>query len=412
MTQSPGSIASDLRGVGRLVIDATTGITDLVEAMHRNIARVPGVTSSQENGRTSGVTGFVYRTVRGVTRVVGGGVDAALALVSPALADVPSPRARGAIVAALNGVLGDHLVETKNPLATVMQMRTRTQGLTLSRDALAEELPQATGKVVVFVHGLCMNEEGWMDDADNTKYADSDTCDFGKRLADEDGFTSIYLRYNTGRHVSENGREFAAQLKALLAAWPVPIESLVIVTHSMGGLVSRSAVHFGRKARHAWCKSLDAMVFLGTPHLGAPLERGGHWIDLLLGAAPYASPFAKLGKVRSNGINDLRHGSVTDEDWHAESGAPRAASEHSVVPLPTGVRCYAIAATMKPSGHQKTDWIGDGLVQLTSALGEHENGARSLKFSEQNRAVLHDRNHMDLLTDRKVYALLHGFITT
>ena len=105
MTQSPRSIASDLRGVGRLVIDATTGITDLVEARHRNIARVPGVTSSQENGRTSGVTGFVYRTVRGVTRVVGGGVDAALALVSPALADVPSPRARGAIVAALNGCL-------------------------------------------------------------------------------------------------------------------------------------------------------------------------------------------------------------------------------------------------------------------------------------------------------------------
>ncbi|HPV24428.1 MAG TPA: alpha/beta hydrolase, partial [Casimicrobium sp.] len=105
MNAPESSTAADLRGVGRLVIDATTGITDLVEAMHRNIARVPGVTSSQENGRTSGVTGFVYRTVRGVTRVVGGGVDAALALVSPALSDVPSPRARGAIVAALNGVL-------------------------------------------------------------------------------------------------------------------------------------------------------------------------------------------------------------------------------------------------------------------------------------------------------------------
>lgn len=411
MTQRPRSTASDLRGVGRLVIDATTGITDLVEAMHRNIARVPGMTSSLENGRTRGVTGFVYRTVRGVTRVVGGGVDAALALVSPALADVPSPHAREAIVAALNGVLGDHLVETKNPLATVMQMRTRTHGLTLSRDALAEELPQATGKVVVFVHGLCMNEESWMSDADDAQSLIDDTCDFGQRLADEDGFTPMYVRYNTGRHVSENGRDFAAQMKALVAAWPVPIESLVLVTHSMGGLVSRSAVHYGRKARHAWCKSLDAIVFLGTPHLGAPLERGGHWIDLLLGAAPYASPFAKLGKVRSNGINDLRHGSVLEADWHAVSGAPRSASEHSAVPLPLRVRCYAIAATMKPSANKKADWFGDGLVPVNSALGEDTTGARALKFPQQNLAVVNDCNHMDLLKNRAVYALLNGFIT-
>jgi pimeloyl-ACP methyl ester carboxylesterase len=200
-------------------------------------------------------------------------------------------------------------------------------------------------------------------------------------------------------------------MKALVAAWPVPIESLVLVTHSMGGLVSRSAVHYGRKARHAWCKSLDAIVFLGTPHLGAPLERGGHWIDLLLGAAPYASPFAKLGKVRSNGINDLRHGSVLEADWHAVSGAPRSASEHSAVPLPLRVRCYAIAATMKPSANKKADWLGDGLVPVNSALGEDTTGARSLKFPQQNLAVVNDCNHMDLLKNRAVYALLYGFIT-
>ena len=410
MNAPESSTAADLRGVGRLVIDATTGITDLVEAMHRNIARVPGMTSSQENGRTSGVTGFVYRTVRGVTRVVGGGVDAALALVSPALADVPSPRARGAIVAALNGVLGDHLEETNNPLATKMQLRSATQALSLSREVLAEHLPLATPKIVVFVHGLCMNEQGWINDASDTQSVIDEACDFGKRLAADAGFTPVYLRYNTGRHVSENGREFAAQMKALVAAWPVPIESVVIVAHSMGGLVSRSAMHYGRKARHAWCKSIDAMVFLGTPHLGAPLERGGHWIDLLLGATPYASPLAKLGKVRSNGINDLRHGSVLDDDRHADSGAPLPASEHRIVTLPSGVRCYAIAATMKPSGHETVDWMGDGLVPLSSALAEDETDARSLKLAEQNRAVVNDRNHMDLLKDRTVYALLYGFI--
>jgi pimeloyl-ACP methyl ester carboxylesterase len=255
-----------------------------------------------------------------------------------------------------------------------------------------------------------MNEQGWISDASDSQSVINETCDFGKRLAAEAGFTPVYLRYNTGRHVSENGRELAAQMQALVAAWPVPIESVAIVAHSMGGLVSRSAMHYGRKARHAWCKSIDAMVFLGTPHLGAPLERGGHWIDLLLGATPYASPLAKLGKVRSNGINDLRHGSVLDDDRHADSGATLPANEHRIVKLPSGVRCYAIAATMKPSGHEKTDWMGDGLVPLSSALADDKTDARSLKFADQNRAVVNDRNHMDLLKDRTVYALLYGFI--
>ncbi len=403
MTAPPNSNASDLRGVGRLLIDATTGITDLVEAMHRNIARVPGITSSMENGRTSGVTGFVYRTVRGVTRVVGGGVDAALAMVSPALAELPSLRARETVVAALNGVLGDHLVQTKNPLATTMHLRSATQALTA-------HFPLATGKIVVFVHGLCMNEQGWTTAPNEAHRVTHEVCDFGRRLAEEGGFTSIYLRYNTGRHVSENGREFAAQLKALTTAWPVPIESLVFVAHSMGGLVSRSAVYYGRKARHAWCKSLDTIVFLGTPHLGAPLERGGHWIDLLLAAAPYASPLATLGKVRSNGINDLRHGSVLDDDWVRDSGAPRPASEQSIVPLPSGVRCCAIAATMKPFGNQKTGWIGDGLVPLSSALGIDQSGSRSLHFTAERRAVLHDCNHMELLRHPAAYEAIRRFI--
>lgn len=410
MTASPHSTASDLRGVSRLVIDATTGITDIVESMHRNIARVPGITSTLESGRTRGLTGIVYGTVRGVTRAVGGGIDAALALFAPALNDVPSPRVRESIVAALNGVLGDHLFETKNPLGITMHIRSADGALTLTREALGVQLPSSTGKIVVFVHGLCMNEEGWMPALDHAHETDSESCDFGTSLGSDEGFCSVYLRYNTGRHVSENGHELASQMKALVAAWPVPIESLVIVAHSMGGLVARSAVHCGRKGRHAWCKSLDAMVFLGTPHLGAPLERGGHWIDLLLGATPYAAPLAKLGKVRSNGINDLRHGSVTDDDWSSSAASSSVGTEHATLPLPTRVRCYAIAATMKASATRGVGWLGDGLVPVSSALGEDKNGIRSLNFVPEHRAILEDCNHMELLTSPAAYTILRRFL--
>ena len=422
MTPKPIAIAtktataSDLRGASRLVIDATTGITDLVEAMHRNIARVPVLTASAENGRASGIAGFVYRTVRGVTRVVGGGIDAGLALLSPALASVPNVPAREAVISALNGVLGDHLATSKNPLAITMQLRHQGRPLTLTRKAITEQFPNVTGKIIVLVHGLCMNDLQWKTGGDGT----TKPHDHGAALQRDLGFTPVYLRYNSGLHVSTNGREFASTLKSLLAAWPVPVDSLVIVAHSMGGLVSRSAVHYGRKARHAWCKSLNKIIFLGTPHLGAPLERGGNWLDILLGAAPYASPFAKLGKIRSAGITDLRHGSLLEDDWRGQDRFGPALETVTPVPIPTNVRCYTIAATLDDGSQTKSvhaagkRMLGDGLVPLNSALanalGKHDERNRNLKFLPENQCVVHGVNHMGLLKAAQVYAALKAFV--
>ncbi len=384
--------------------------------MHHNIARVPVVTASTENGRASGIAGFVYRTVRGVTRVVGGGIDAGLALLSPTLAGVPNMRAREAVLSALNGVLGDHLVSSKNPLAIPMQFRHRGHALTLTREGISEHFPSATGKIVVLIHGLCMNDLQWKTGGDGLTAAH----DHGAALHRDLGFTPVYVRYNSGLHVSTNGREFASMLKTLLAAWPVPVESLVIVAHSMGGLISRSAFHYGRKARHAWCKSLDKIVFLGTPHLGAPLERGGNWIDMLLGATPYASPFAKLGKVRSAGITDLRHGSVLDEDWQAQDRFEPSLDAITTLPLPASVRCYTIAATMDDGLKTKSvkatskRLLGDGLVPVNSALaianGKHEDPKRNLKFPPEHQCVVHGVNHMQLLKAAQVYPALKAFV--
>ena len=396
MTKTKAQSADDLRGVSKLAIDATTGITDLVEAMHRNIACIPGVTASLENGKTNGITGFVYRTVRGVTRVVGGGIDAALALASPMLGNFTDVSARDAVQSALNGVLGDHLVATNNPLAISMQFRRNGEALTLSKEALASAIPNATGKVLVLIHGLCMNDRQW-----NMARPDGSSHDHGAELQKDLGYTAVYLRYNTGLHVASNGQAFAAALEALMAAWPVKVKELAIVAHSMGGLVTRSACHYADENAHAWSKQLKKIVFLGTPHQGAPLERGGHWIDIILGATPYASPFAKLGKVRSAGITALRYGSVVDD----------ADKNHPVLPLPAKVKCCAIAGTTgQQNGDLQDRLLGDGLVPLASALGERDDPVFSLNFLADRKVTLYSTNHMQLLSAAPAYEAVKTFL--
>ena len=169
-------------------------------------------------------------------------------------------------MAALNGVLGDHLAATDNPLAIHMQFRRNGEALDLHREALRAAIPQATGKIVVLVHGSSMNDRQWTRNGH----------DHGAALARDLGYTPLYLHYNSGLHVSTNGRALDALLEQVVAAWPVPVRELVLVCHSMGGLVARSACHVGELGPpRAWRAGLTAVVFLGTPHHGAPLERGG-----------------------------------------------------------------------------------------------------------------------------------------
>ena len=192
--------------------------------------------------------------------------------------------------------------------------------------------------------------------------------------------TPLYLHYNSGRHVSQNGRELAPLLQRLVAHWPVPVEELVIVGHSMGGLVARSACHHAATEGQAWLRRLTKLVFLGTPHHGAPLERGGRRIDLLLGLSPYVAPFARLGKARSAGITDLRFGNLQDADWVGRDRHAQHSDDRQPTPLPPDADTFVLAATLaERPGRVHSAVIGDGLVPLASALGEHRDDALALR---------------------------------
>ena len=398
MSSSARTHLSDLRGATRLAVEATAGVTSLVEAMHATIGQVPGIVGSVKTTRTSGITGLVYDSIRGVTRLVGGGLDHSLATLAPLLGEAALSPRREALLAALNGVLGDYLAASGNPLVIEMAFRLDGRRLEPSPDFLAAAVPQAGPRLLVLLHGLCMNDLQWTRQGHN----------HGHGLAADAAYTPVFLHYNSGQHVSSNGRELARQLEALVAAWPVRLTEIAILGHSMGGLLARSAYHYASEAGLSWPRLLRRQVFLGTPHLGAPLERGGSGVDLLLGLSPYTAPVARLGRIRSAGITDLRHGSLLDNDWLERDRFEHAPLHPLTVPLPAGVENYAIAAST--AGGLGERLIGDGLVPVASALGRHRNPARRLAFAPDRTWIARGRGHFDLLDAPEVYQQLRTWL--
>ena len=406
---------SDLRGLAQLATQATRGVATMAEGVHQAVwgsMGVPGAKGPTGQATASrGVTGLVYRAVHSVTALVGQGMAAGLTRLEPvleALVDAPpeTPE-REAVLAALNGVLGDRLVASHNPLATPMTLRYRHQALLWGTPAAPASLEGATPKVLVLMHGLCMNDLQWSPQSDA-----GHSSDHGVALAQAQGYTPVYLRYNTGLHISDNGAALAAQLAQLVHHWPVPVEEISIVAHSMGGLVARSAVHWAKTPGPAnagadWLAVLKNIVFLGTPHHGAPLERAGNWVDVVLGGmpllGPFTKPFAKLGQLRSAGITDLRFGNVCAADWHGMDRFKRQPDQRTPVPLPEGVACFTVAATVAAARSPLVErLVGDGLVPLDSALGRHTDPKRQLVFAKTSQWVAHSMNHMELLYSPKV----------
>jgi pimeloyl-ACP methyl ester carboxylesterase len=378
------------RGAVRAICAATRATVDVVEQVHRTIQVRPPPVGAADTGGTRGITGLVYRCVRGGIELVGGAIDSGLALTGRFDPDDDRSPKFEAHRAVANGIFGDYLSRTANPLAISASVRYR--GSALDCDDPASTLAKhgsapAGNRLLLLVHGLCMNDAQWARDGH----------DHGARLADDLGFLPLYLHYNSGLPIAHNGLAFARLLERLLANWHAPVEELVIIGHSMGGLVARSACHQAGLAGHAWPEHLRKLVFLGTPHHGAPLERGGVGIDTAMQWSPYSGPIARLSSARSAGIKDLRHGTVS--------------ADGSAVPLPEGVRCYAAAAALAAEpgmvGHR---WVGDGLVPLDSALGRHRDPTHALGFAQQRQWVGYGMGHLELLHHPDVYEQLHAWV--
>ena len=397
-------LPSDARAALRLLSEGTRSVNRMAEGVHRAVQAGMGLPVGAAPGRTRGLTGWVYRSVDAVDAQISRHGDAALqaleALLPPASARGAASAQRGAVLAALNGVMGDRLAAQGSPLATSMGLWHAGQ-----QWRATQPVADARATVVVMLHGLCMHDGQWSQPCARGR------VNHGLALAAALDAMPLFLRYNSGLHVSDNGTRLAALLEQVQQHWPVPITRLVLLGHSMGGLVARSAVHAAQQQGLAWPSVLRQMVFLGTPHLGAPLEQAGHGLQQLLGSSAYSAPFVALARLRSAGITDLRHGHVRATDWQAQDRFADALHLPLPLPLPTAVDCYAIAATLSTSRGLLADrLLGDGLVPLHSALGQHAQTQRALAFAPQHQRVLYRTGHLALLSSAAVQTQLRRWL--
>lgn len=360
-------MADELRALTRLAFDelglGAGGIGQVHQAIADRAFAGPGPTKALHDG----ISGAVYAGIRGGAALAG---RAASRLI-PDRPVSTTPRGAAAL-AVINGLRGDVLEREGSELA--IPMTAHVDG-------------EATPRLAVFLHGLFESEHAW-------GYGGGRR--YGDRLASEHGFTPVYVRYNSGRHISENGRSLAELLETLVAEWPMPVGEIALVGHSMGGLVARSACHAGGD----WTRRVTHVVSLGSPHTGAPLESAVHHAAAALGALPESRPLAGLLRRRSAGIRDLRRGSLVDEDWRGrDPEALRAAACREVPLLDGAVHCFVAATVTRSARHPVARVLGDWLVLEASA-------------SHRAQEALHvgGTHHLALLNHPAVYERLSAWL--
>ena len=399
----------EARALGRLAFDELRDAAGGIGAIHRGIAdrvfRLAGPSARSVEVAHNTIAGTVYATVGGAFGAVGRAADTALELSGATAQTRVSSTPRGAaVIAAIAGLIGDRLEEDGSPLVAPMAVRVAGEPVTPDRDSLAAAFPGATPRVVVFLHGLMESEFAWRLGAGPSGET------YGSRLAADLGCTPVYVRYNTGRHISENGRVLADLLEQLVAEWPVPVSEVALVGHSMGALVARSACHYaGPDAR--WTRRVRHVVSLGTPHMGAPLEQAVHYASAALSALPETRPFGSFLRRRSAGIRDLRQGSLVDEDWRDRHPDALKAAVCQEIPLLDGAtHCFVAATVTRNPRHPVGRLIGDWLVLEASASGRSR--ARRIAFKAEHGMHVGGAGHLALLNHPAVYPRLREWLAT
>lgn len=413
-TDPTGSAAAskpnEVLALGRLGFDELSSIPGGIGAIHRGIAeRVfwgVGPIGRPVRAAHDAVASGVYGALRAGAAAAGRSAEAALArrhIGEDLLLSATRPGA--AVIAALNGLIGDSLERAGSELHQPAAVRVDGQPLALDAASVRGAFPDATAWPVVFLHGLMETEFSWRFGAG------PDGATYGSRLAEDLGCCPVYIRYNSGRHVSENGRSVAELLEHLLAAWPVEVEQVALVGHSMGGLVARSACHQAAESGQAWTRHVRHVVSLGTPHMGAPLEQAVHVTAAALNALPETRAFGAFLRRRSAGIRDLRRGSLADEDWQGcDPDALRAAACREVPLLENATHCFVSATITRDQRHPLGRLVGDFLVLVPSASGRSR--SRRIPFETEHGLHVGETHHFALLNHPHVYQRLRGWLST
>ena len=399
---------ADIEALGELAGEALAGGGTLIRELHEGIAARPfgilGPAAAPVRLVHDGVSRAVYSGVRQGLRAAARGGARLAARRAPDEGTALGSAARGSVaLGALNGIYGSQL---RGGARLEMAVRRRGCEVPLTPDGLASAFPDATSRIVVFVHGLCEANEAWW--VMSRRPDGTRRRNYGERLQDELSFTPVYVRYNTGLQVSENGRALARRLDALIRGWPMRVEELVLVGHSMGGLVARSACHHAETEGLPWSGAVRHVFCLGDPQLGAGLEKGADVLSRALGQLPETRPVAKLLNARSAGIQDLRLGSGVEEDWCEGDPDDFLRGRRQEVPFLPDANYYFVGARLTASPMGKL--LGDLLVRVPSASERGTGKGRRIPFEVDEGYELAGINHFQLLNHPAVYEQLRRWI--
>ena len=391
MTVAPGVPAPRLLDAASLLAEITDDLvvrtvrdTHLAWAdrVHRLLRRSTGGESRTSEVVHRGVASGVYAGLGAGLRATAWGLGAlADREVGPALEETRHGRF---VTSAVNGLIGDRLARERPRLAVPLAVRRDGRDVPLHAPALAEAFPSAGARVAVLLHGLSENEDAFERDRDVVGAAYADT------LRDL-GWTPVLLRANTGLGLRENGVALASLLDGLLEAWPVPVERLALLGHSMGGLLIRAACAVSTPTERPWTERLSNVVTLGTPHLGAPLAAQVGTGSRVLARLPESAAFGRILDQRSVGVHDLVEG-----------------LGHDVPALPH-VRYHLVSATLTRSPrHPVGRVVGDLLVRPESAYGRSKRHPGL--FPEADLLHVPRAGHLDLLNHPDVHVALRAWL--
>ena len=389
----------EINALGELAGEAAGGLTAQIQQMHTGIAgrvwRAVGPGAIPVRVVHDRVANRGYSAARRLTKRAVSGSVRALGSVPRGDAESIERSVMGrAVVGALNGIWGDTLARRHNALALDMTLRNGGRDVAVTRSGLRQAYPHATSRLVVFVHGLCETDDAWM-------LGGARHVPYGFRLQAELGYTPLHVRYNTGLHISENGRKLADLLDAVATAWPTEVHEVALIGHSMGGLVARSACHYSDGA--PWAAKVRHVFTLGSPHLGAPLEQGANALSHYLAKLPETRAlFAMPLNVRSVGIKDLRYGYLVDECWQDHDCDAFLTNTGRDIPFLRTASHYFLCATVSRDADALAGRLIGDLLVLRASAWSHQRGQR-LRFPIEHYSHLGGANHFELLNHPAIY---------
>ncbi|MGI8727536.1 MAG: esterase/lipase family protein [Solirubrobacterales bacterium] len=375
---------SERRAGGELAAELAVDTCGLVQRTHTAIAdRVLGLTGTRRTPiglLHNSISRLSYGSVELGLRAAGQLAGVAIG-ASGRAAREPTPISEtpaGAIgMAVVTGWGGDRLAAEGSPLAAGMSLRRDERAVEVTLTGLRAAYPEASSRLAFFVHGLMESEHVWW--LGTRRRDGTRAANYGEKLQADLGYTPVYVRYNSGLHVSENGRELARLIERTVAAWPTEVREITIFGHSMGGLIARSANHYAEVEGADYVDRVRHVICSGSPHHGSPLELFANWGAKTLGMLPESRGFQAMVDSRSAGVKDMRYGNVTDEDWQGHDPNELWRDRRKRIPMLASANHYFISASLTRNPKNPISRVlGDILVTGPSAWAEslHNSGAR------------------------------------